>query len=309
MSTETAAVHQVRSFNRFYTRVIGVLDAGLAGTPHTLTEARVLFELADRDGAEAAELRRDLGLDAGYLSRILGRFDERGLVERGRAPGDARKQVVRLTEDGRTTFRTLDEKQTDAVRDLLAPLGDGSRDRLVAAMRDVRRELDERPAPKAVVLRGPEPGDLGWVVSRHGAVYAAENGWDATFEALVARVVAGFAEAADPRSAAWIAEVDGERAGSVFCVPGPENDPADTAVLRLLLVEPAFRGLGIGSRLVDECLRHARRAGFRRITLWTVDLLASARRVYERAGFHLDDENPVRAFGADLVGQNWSRAL
>ncbi len=306
MSTETTAVQQVRAFNRFYTRVIGLLDAGLAGTPFTLTEARVLFELADRGGAEAGDLRRDLGLDAGYLSRILGRFDERGLVERERSPGDGRKQVVRLTADGRSTFRKLDEKQTDAVRDLLAPLGDGSRGRLVAAMRDVRRELDGHPAAPAVVLRAPEPGDLGWVVSRHGVLYAAEYGWDATFEALVAGVVARFADAADPRSRAWIAEVDGERAGSVFCVPGADDD---TAVLRLLLVEPGFRGLSIGSRLVDECLRHARRTGFRRITLWTVDRLTSARHIYERAGFHLDDENPVHRFGADLTSQNWSREL
>lgn len=306
MSTETAAVQQVRAFNRFYTRVIGVLDAGLVGTPYTLAEARVLFELADRGGAETGELRRDLGLDAGYLSRILGRFDERGLVERGRAPGDARKQVVRLTGRGRATFRELDEKQTDAVRALLAPLDDGARGRLAAAMRDVRRELGGQQAPPAVVLRAPEPGDLGWVVSRHGALYAAEYGWDGTFETLVAGVAARYAEAADPRSAAWIAEVDGERAGSVFCVPGADDD---TAVLRLLLVEPGFRGLRIGSRLVDECLRFARRTGFRRITLWTVDLLTSARHLYERAGFHLDDENALHAFGADLTGQNWSRSL
>ncbi len=304
MSTETAAVQQVRAFNRFYTRVIGVLDAGLAGTSHTLTEARVLFELAARDGAEAGELRRELGLDAGYLSRILGRFAERGLVERERASGDGRKQVVRLTTAGRSTFRTLDENQTGAVRDLLAPLDDGARNRLVTAMEDVRRELGGRDAPPSVVLRGPEPGDLGWVVSRHGAVYAAEYGWDARFETLVAGIVAGFASG--PRSTAWIAEVDGERAGSVFCVPSAD---ADTAVLRLLLVEPGFRGLRIGSRLVDECMRFARRAGYRRITLWTVDLLTSARHVYERAGFHLDDENEHPGFGAELVGQNWSRDL
>lgn len=306
MSTGTTAVQQVRAFNRFYTRVIGVLDAGLAGTPHTLAEARVLFELADRDGAETGELRRDLGLDAGYLSRILARFAERGLVERGRVADDGRKQVVRLTDDGRTTFRTLDENQELAVCDLLAPLGDGARDRLVAAMRDVRRELDGSSAPQAVVLRAPEPGDLGWVVSRHGALYSAEYGWDATFEALVARIVAGFAEAGDARSAAWVAEVDGERAGCVFCVPGVDEE---TAVLRLLLVEPGYRGLRLGSRLVDECLRFARRSGYRRITLWTNDVLTSARHVYERAGFCLDDENRHHSFGADLVGQTWSRGL
>lgn len=298
-------VRQVRAFNRFYTRIIGVLDAGLAGTPHTLTEARVLFELADRDGAGNGELRRDLGLDAGYLSRILGRFDDGGLVERERSADDARKQVVRLTEQGRSIFRTLDENQTRAVRDLLHPLDDGARERLVAAMRDVRRELGGPAAPPVVVLRAPEPGDLGWVVFRHGALYAAEYGWDATFESLVARIVAGF-DPADARSAAWIAEVDGERAGSVFCVPGAGED---TAVLRLLLVEPGFRGLRIGSRLTDECLRFARRAGYRRMTLWTNDVLTSARHIYQRAGFHLDDENTHRSFGADLVGQNWSRDL
>lgn len=308
MPTRTDPVQLVREFNRFWTRVIGVLDAGLAGTTHSLTEARVLYELAHRGEARVADLRRDLDLDAGYLSRILARLSEAGLTDRERSAADTRCQVARLTPAGREAFAALDEQQAATVRELLDPLGGERRDALVRALRDIRRQFDGKDSGvRAVVLRAPEPGDLGWVVSRHGALYASEYGWDATFEALVARLVADFASAADPRSAAWIAEVDGERAGSVFCMPS-EGDPS-TARLRLLLVEPGARGAGVGARLVEECLRFARRHGYRRITLWTNDVLSAARRIYQQAGFHLDDEKAHHSFGAHLVGQDWSRDL
>ncbi len=247
--------------------------------------------------------------DAGYLSRILTRLAEAGLVDRERSGADGRRRVARLTPAGSEAFAVLDEQQSTAVRELLEPLDGERRDALVRAMGDVRRQFDGKKAGRRiVVLRAPAPGDLGWVVSRHGALYAAEYGWDRTFEGLVARLVSDFAAAADPRSAAWIAEVDGERAGSVFCVPSGA-DPASTAQLRLLLVEPGARGAGVGARLVEECLRFARRSGYRRISLWTNDVLGAARRIYQQAGFHLDDEKVHRSFGADLVGQNWSRDL
>jgi DNA-binding MarR family transcriptional regulator/GNAT superfamily N-acetyltransferase len=294
----------VRSFNRFYTRVIGALDAGLTGSPHTLTEARVLFEIAAVDALEVAHLRRALGLDAGYLSRILARFTADGLVAREQSADDARRQVVRLTPSGKAAFAVLDAGAVASVEQLVAPLDEDGRDRLVAAMHTIRTVLGDGPPPAPYVLRGPEPGDLGWVVARHGALYAAEYGWDATFETLVARIVGGF----DPdRGAAWIAEVGGERAGCVFCVPSDVDDAA--AQLRLLLVEPSARGSGIGRRLVEECLRHARRAGYARITLWTNDVLGAARAIYVDAGFTLDREEPHHSFGHDLVGQFWSLDL
>lgn len=299
-------VTQVRAFNRFYTRVIGLLQAGLVGSPYSLTEARVLYELAQQDEVEVADLRRDLDLDAGYLSRILTRFEADGLAVRTPSAGDARRQVVRLTEAGAAAFAVLDDEQARAIEELLAPLSDEQRARLVAAMGTVRQLLGSPERPRSVVLRPPEPGDLGWVVARHGALYAAEFGWDASFEALVARIVADYAERHDPgREAAWIAEIDGERVGCAFCVA--EN--AATARLRLLLVEPSARGLGVGSRLVEQCLRFARRTGYSRITLWTVDVLAAARRIYEQAGFRLDDQAPQHSFGHDFVSQNWSRDL
>jgi len=303
MSSMVEIVAQVRTFNRFYTRMIGVLDAGLVGTPYTLTEARVLFELAGAESVEVTELRGRLGLDAGYLSRILTRFEADGLLTRAASATDARCQVARLTPAGREAFAAVDDAQADAVRAMLAPVGEP--ERLTAAMAAVRRMLDGTPLSGAVVLRAPGPGDLGWIVQRHGALYAAEHGWDATFEALVARIVSGF-DATSAGSAAWIAESDGERVGCVLCTPAEEPD---TAQLRTLLVEPSARGTGLGRRLVEECLRFARRAGYRRITLWTFDTLTAARRVYVDAGFTLDREEPQHVFGRDLVNQFWSRDL
>jgi DNA-binding MarR family transcriptional regulator/GNAT superfamily N-acetyltransferase len=313
MSTMPSVVDDVRGFNRFYTRVLGLLRPDLAGSAFGLTEARVLFELAHRDEIAVSELRRELDLDAGYLSRILSGFTASGLATTERSAADGRRQVVRLTATGRREFDELDRRQTAAIDTLLAPLDDGQRTRLVGAMGQIRRMLSKETHRAGVVLRPPQPGDLGWVVERHGARYAAEYGWDATFEALVARIVAEFAEHRDTRrEAAWIAELDGERVGCVFCMASEDLDNPEaehTAQLRLLLVEPSARGAGVGTRLVDECLRFARRSGYRRITLWTNDVLVGARRIYEQAGFGCDLREPHHSFGHDLVGEYWSRDL
>jgi DNA-binding MarR family transcriptional regulator/N-acetylglutamate synthase-like GNAT family acetyltransferase len=302
-----AVVDDVRGFNRFYTRVLGLLKPELAGSAFGLTEARVLFELAHREDVAVADLRRDLDLDAGYLSRILAGFTQSGLVAREKSEADGRRQVARLTNEGRRAFDELDRLQARAITSMLAPLDEHQRAELVTSMGRIRRTLGDQPRSSGLVLRPPGPGDLGWVVERHGYRYAMEYGWDTTFEALVARIVADFAERGDiKREAAWIAELDGERVGCVFCTAG---DTPDTAQLRLLVVEPSARGAGVGTRLVDECLRFARRAGYRRITLWTNDVLVPARRIYERAGFRCDRREPHHSFGHDLVGEYWSRDL
>lgn len=294
----------VREFNRFYTGAIGVLEEGLLHTPYTLTEARVIFELAQRDVTEVGDIRQALAIDAGYLSRILSRFQADGLVARARSEVDGRRQVVRLTEAGRAAYRLLDGRSAAQARALLARLTELDQRRLVEAMAGIRRAVEG--APRAASLRPLRAGDLGWVVHRHGVRYAEEYGWDQTFEALVARIVADYVDNHDPdRENGWIGDVDGVPAGCVFCVGKDQL----TAQLRLLLVEPGFRGMGIGSRLVDECLRFARAAGYREMTLWTNDVLVDARRIYQRAGFRLIQEEPHHSFGHDLVGQQWSREL
>jgi DNA-binding MarR family transcriptional regulator/GNAT superfamily N-acetyltransferase len=296
----------VRAFNRFYTRRIGVLGDVLLKTPHSLTEARVLYELGQREVMDVADLRRELAIDAGYLSRLLARLQEQGLVDRDRSPSDARRQRVRLTADGAAAAAELDRRSAQEIGALLDGVGDEGRRRVVAAMGVVRDVLDEAPRPEAFVLRAPGPGDYGWIVHRHGVRYAEEYGWDESFEALVARIVADYVEHSDSRrDAAWIAEVDGEPAGCVLCVAKSEK----VAQLRLLLVEPRARGRGIGARLIDECLRFARRSGYEEIVLWTNDVLHDARRLYERAGFELVESGPHHAFGHDLVEQTWSRRL
>ncbi len=300
-------VDDVRGFNRFYTRVLGLLRPDLAGSPFGLAEARVLVELAHREDVAVSELRHELGLDAGYLSRILSGFTASGLVTRGQSASDGRRQVVALTAEGRAAFAELDGMQVAAIDALLAPLDETQRSQLVAAMGRIRGLLDGPPRLPVLVIRAPGPGDLGWVVERHGARYAADYGWDASFEALVVRVVADFADRSDSnREAAWIAELDGERVGCVFCTA---SDTAGTAQLRLLLVEPSARGFGVGTRLVDECLRFAKRSGYSRIMLWTNDVLVAARRIYERAGFQRDRREKHRSFGHDLVGEYWSMDL
>lgn len=299
-------VPAVRRFNRFYTRVLGLLREGLLQTPFLLSEARLIFELGQRDEIELSELRDGLDLDAGYISRILGRLETQRLVERTRSDIDARRQVVRLTGDGRAAFRLLDERSSDEIRGLLSSLSEDQQRRLVRAMHEIEDVLGSSESLQAVVLHPPRSGDYGWIVERHGATYAAEFGWDQSFEALVARIVADFVDHHDPqREAAWIAELNGERVGCVFCMKKTD----DVAQLRILLVEPTARGLGVGSRLVDECVRFARRAGYRRMMLWTNDVLQDARRIYERAGFQLVDEGSHHSFGHELVGQDWELEL
>jgi DNA-binding MarR family transcriptional regulator/GNAT superfamily N-acetyltransferase len=297
-------VPAVRAFNRFWTQQIGLLQAGLVDTPYSLTEARVLFELAQREATDLADLRGALRLDAGYLTRVVGRLKDAGLITSRRSPEDGRRQVIRLTARGRVEFGTLDARSSEATAAMLEGMPVADRRRLVAAMATIERTLAAPPSepPRAYLLREPGPGDLGWMVQRNGAVYAAEYGWDQSYEALVARIVADFAEHHEPaRERAWIAEMDGEPVGCVLCVRHDD----ETAQLRILLVDPAARGLGIGARLVEECIRFARAAGYRSLVLWTNDVLVSARRLYEAAGFELVDEEAHRSFNHDLVGQTW----
>jgi DNA-binding MarR family transcriptional regulator/ribosomal protein S18 acetylase RimI-like enzyme len=296
----------VRAFNRAYTRTIGLLQEGLLDTTFSLTEARVLFELGQADTVEAVDLRRSLGLDAGYLSRILRRFESEHLIHRRRSEDDGRRQVIMLTDKGRDSYRMIDARSADESRALLDTLTEDDQCRLLDAM-DVITQLvvDNRPVGP-IVIRPPEEGDLGWIVQQHGALYAREFGWDGTFEEFVVRVMAEYVDAPDDgRRAAWIADAGGRRVGSIVCTPLNEQ----VAQLRLFLVEPSARGTGIGTRLVDECIRFARRAGYRRMTLWTYDVLAAARRVYQRAGFTLVSEQPEARFGQELVGQRWEREL
>jgi len=300
-------VTEVRAFNRFYTNVIGVLQEHLLHSPYSLTEVRVMYELANRGPTHLVALRRDLGVDAGYLSRIVARFESEGLATRRRSSEDGRHQILALTAAGRKLFKKLDQRSADEVGTLLTRLGEDEQRRLVGAMGAIRSLLNGSPADAgALVLRAPRPGDLGWVVARNGALYAQEHGFNDNYEALVARIVADYAAQHDPRrEAAWIAEIDGEPVGSVFCVQRDD----DTAQLRLLLVDPSARGRGVGSRLVDECLRFARQAGYKRMVLWTNDVLAAARRIYERAGFELIGEEPHTDFGQATHSQTWARDL
>ncbi len=299
-------VAAVRAFNRLYTNVIGVLRGGYLNTPYSLTEARLLFELGQRDRTEVSALRRGLDIDAGYLSRILSRFEGDQLVTREKSDTDARRQVIALTAAGRALQQSLDTRAAEEIGALLGRLGEDAQQRLVASMREITQVLTGAPSPRAYLLRAPRPGDLGWVIQRQAAGYAAEYGWDETYEALVARIIADFVDSHDPaREAAWIAEADGQRVGSILCV----RKSGTVAQLRLLYVDPAARGLGIGSKLVEECLRFARAAGYTEMTLWTNSVLEQARRIYQRTGFTLTGEEAHHSFGADLVGQNWTRKL
>lgn len=303
---ELDRVEQVRSFNRFYTAVVGLLRDGLLRTSYSLTEARVIFELAQRAATEVVDLRRSLDLDAGYLSRILARFETDGVVAKQRSASDGRRHVIRLTAQGRKTFKMLDRRSSEEIRTMLSALADEEQRRLIGAMGAIQEILQEPRQRISYVIRPPRPGDFGWVVHRHGVLYSEEHGWDETFEALVARIIADYVDQHDVRrEAVWIAEVDGEPVGSVFCV----KKNARTAQLRLLLVEPRARGMGIGTRLVQECMDFARRAGYAEMTLWTNDVLDDARRIYERAGWKLVEENEHHSFGHDLVGQNWLVSL
>jgi DNA-binding MarR family transcriptional regulator/GNAT superfamily N-acetyltransferase len=301
-------VAAVRRFNRFYTRTIGVLQEGLLQSSFSLAEARVLYELAQCPGATATGLSRELGLDSGYLSRILHRFEREGLVSRVPSNTDRRQSALSLTDAGHTAFAPLDTRSRDEISALLGTLPGPAQDALVTAMDRIERLLgaSESAATVPWLLRQHRPGDIGWVVGRHGALYAEEYGFDQRFEALVAKVAGAFLTSHDPlRERCWIAERNGVNIGSVFLVR--ESD--ETARLRLLIVEPAARGLGIGKRLVAECIDFARTAGYRRITLWTNDVLSAARAMYQRAGFRLVASAPHRDFGPPMVGEDWELDL
>jgi DNA-binding MarR family transcriptional regulator/GNAT superfamily N-acetyltransferase len=294
-------VARLRAFNRFYTRFLGLLRDGLLDSPYSLAEGRVLFELGTSEAASPSHLAERLQVNLGYMSRVLSGLKKRGLVRAETSPDDGRRQLVSLTSRGRAVFKSLDEASSEQIRRLLSVLSDDAQDRLMSSVSVIESLLGERPPP-VVTLRAPVSGDFGWIVQRHGQLYAQEYGWDETFEALVARIVADYADEHDPkRDAAWIAEVNGERVGCVFCM----KKEHDVAQLRILLVEPSARGMGIGGRLVEECIRFAKRAGYKQVMLWTNDVLVDARRIYERVGFRLVDEEAHHSFGHDLVGQNW----
>jgi DNA-binding MarR family transcriptional regulator/N-acetylglutamate synthase-like GNAT family acetyltransferase len=300
-------VGDVRHFNRFWTRQIGVLREEYLESPFSLTEVRVLYELAHGEETTASELGEELGLDAGYLSRILRGLEKHGLIHRRPSEADGRRRLLRLTDRGREAFAPLDARSRSEIGAMLGGMSITGQERLVGAMRTIERLLSARPEPVVpYLLRPHQPGDMGWVVHRHGVLYAREYGWDERFEALVAEIVAKFIQQYDPSvERCWIAERDGEIVGCVFLVRASQ----EIAKLRLLLVEPEARGLGIGSRLVEECIRFARQAGYLKITLWTNDVLNSARRIYEGMGFRLVHEKPHHSFGHDLVGQTWELML
>jgi len=304
------AIEEVRRFSRFYTRQLGLLEEHLLASEFSLTEVRILYELAQRDGLTATDLGRELGIDAGHLSRILKRFEERRLLERRPAPADARQSLLALTAAGRAAFAPLERGSRAQIAAWLAPLSPGQSDELLRAMGSIERLLappGTRAEPAVpYLLRPHQVGDIGWITHRQGLLYAEEYGWDESFEALVADIAANFVKTFDPASErCWIAEREGEIVGSVFLV----RQTRRIAKLRLLYVEPAARGLGIGARLTDECIRFARAKGYKTLTLWTNDVLVSARRIYQAAGFELVKEERHHSFGKDLVGQNWSLTL
>ena len=292
-------IDALRSFNRFYTRRLGLVRGGLVKTPHPLAEARVLYEL-NQGRMETSALKQALDVDAGQLSRLLDRLEAKRLVAREAHPSDARRRIVKLTGNGVHAFATLDRRTVEQIGGLLDELPDDRQERLIAALSEVREALE--PHPPTVVLRDLEPGDLGWMAERHGVLYTREYGWDQSFEILVAQIMGAFRPGVDR---GWIATLDGRRAGCVLYVRQDDR----TAKLRTLLVEPGARGHGLGARLVDAVIEHARAQGHERLVLWTNDVLTAARRIYVRAGFTLTSEAPHHAFGHDLVEQTWSRRL
>ncbi len=292
-----------------FTRRLGVLRESLLHSAYSLTEARAIFELAQRENLTLTKLGRTLGLDSGYLSRLLGRLEEQGVLARARSGDDGRQRLLSLTDRGREAYELLDRRSRQEVDELLAELSEVDQQRLLAAMHTIEDVLDKGAGFKFAepfFLRTPEPGDMGWVVHRHGALYAQEYGWDRQFEAMVAQIVSDFVKNFDAqREACWIAEMGGSVVGSVFLVRVDDS----TAKLRLLLVEPRARGLGLGTRLVQECMRFARKRGYRRVTLWTQSLLVEARTIYRKAGFRLVASSPHHSFGHDLVEETWELDL
>ncbi|HEX7682712.1 MAG TPA: bifunctional helix-turn-helix transcriptional regulator/GNAT family N-acetyltransferase [Trinickia sp.] len=304
METLDERAEAVRRFNRFYTRQIGVLHEHLLGSEFSLTEVRVLYELAHRDGLTASDLCRELGLNAGYVSRIIAGFEKSGLVSKTRSAADARVAQLRLTDEGRGAFRPLNDASRREVGAMLERLAAPAQHQLIDAMAQIEALLGAREP--SYILRDPRPGEMGWIVHRQSVLYAQEYGWNAEYEALVAEIVAKFIREFDPKwERCWVAEQYGKPVGSVFVVRQDEL----TAKLRLLYVEPSARGLGIGRRLVDECLRFARLAGYKKMVLWTNSVLVDARKIYEKAGFQLMEEAPHHSFGKDLMGQVWGRDL
>ncbi len=304
-----AQVAAVRHFNRHYTRTIGLLDQHLLKSPYSLTEARVLFELAHRDNPTTKEIGASLGLDAGYFSRIVQSFTEQGLITREPLPSDRRQHALLLTETGRAEFNRLNDRSRDEVGHMLNELSTADRARLIGAMTTIEHLLhgdDTRDRAKRVALRGHRPGDMGWVIQQNGALYASEYDWDISYEALVADIAAQFIKTFDgARERCWIAEIDGERVGAVFLV----RQSDEVAKLRLLLIDPAGRGIGLGKRLVDECIAFAQACGYRKMTLWTQSILLAARGIYAKAGFVRVGIEPHHSFGHDLVGETWELDL
>jgi DNA-binding MarR family transcriptional regulator/N-acetylglutamate synthase-like GNAT family acetyltransferase len=300
-------IEAVRRFNRFYTKQIGVLREGLLGSPFSLTEARILYELAHHEKTTATGLGSELGLDAGYLSRLLRSFKKKGLIDKQVSEADGRQNLLTLTDKGKEAFEVLNTRSHNEVGGMVSKLSPLDQNHLVKAMVTIEELLGAQSEHKVpYILRPHQPGDMGWVVHRHGLLYYEEYGWDEQFEALVAGIVAKFIQHYNPKQErCWIAERDGEIVGSVFLVKQSKK----IAKLRLLLVEPKARGLGIGSRLVEECIRFSRRTGYRKIVLWTNHVLKAAKHIYEKAGFRLIHEEPHHSFGHDLIGETWELLL
>ncbi len=297
----------VRNFSRVYTRQIGFLRKGLQHSKYSLTEARIVFELAHRTNLTASDLCRELDLDAGYLSRILNKLEQQNLIEKNRSDEDGRQRLIKLTHEGQKAFELLDQRSNDEVSEILNKLSSGDRVNLVDAMATIEGILDKSfKYSEPFYLRQHEAGDMGWVIHQHGLLYHREYGWNERFEILVARICLDFVNTYDAqREHCWIAEMQGEQVGSIFCIR--ENE--DVAKLRLLLVSPKMRGSGLGTLLVNECIRFARRAGYKKLTLWTSDILVEARKIYDKADFLLVEEERHRSFGHDLVGQNLELVL
>ena len=307
IETSEEKIGAVRHFNRFFTRKIGALREGLLHSPYTLTEARILFELGHQNSVTASDLCRELGLDPGYLSRILARLEQQGLLEKVRPENDGRQRLLQLTSDGISAFTFLDQRSRDEVSEMLNDLTDEEQRSLLQAMQTIETLLTHGlKYSESYLLRSHQPGDMGWVVHRHGVLYAQEYGWDEHFEALVAQIVADFIKNYNPeREYCWIAEMNGEIVGSVFLVQASET----AAKLRLLLVESKARGLGMGTQLVEECIRFARRCGYKTLVLWTNSVLLEARHIYEKTGFQLVAEEAHHSFGHDLIGETWELIL
>ncbi|MBV9555938.1 MAG: MarR family transcriptional regulator [Pseudolabrys sp.] len=307
MSASADRIATVRRFNRFYTKHLGVLQEDWLDSPFSLTEARVLYELTQRDGMTATAIGTTLGLDAGYLSRLLQSFQKRGLISRRPSPDDARQSLVSITATGRKAFAPLDRDSQNSVGGTLSKLSAADQHRLTAAMGTIENLIGGLTEDRKYTLRGPRHGDFGWIVSRHAELYAQEYGWVEPFEGLCAGIVADYVNKYDPKKErCWIAELNGENVGCVMLV---KDDKPGIARIRLLLVDPAARGLGLGARLVDECVKFSRKAGYRGITLWTHSILSAARHVYEKAGFILTGSEKRKSWSQDVVAEFWDLKL